>query len=151
MSNDVDIFGMQKLEIVVVKEPKTVQTALRLPSDLYDRLKTGPLGVSEEIRRRLVKSFKDQDSYDERTRALGETVMQLDRLIEVNSGFKWTAHPKAQRALIEAIGFYLREGANIDLRKIDDDAFEDDPYTLGKWLARFLLGKRREQEEEGPI
>jgi hypothetical protein len=86
---------------------KTVQTAMRIPREMHERLKQSPAGVSEEIRRRLEESFAREDTYDEATRSLGEEVMELAVLIQQQAKTAWHGHIDVHAAVRAAIGNYL--------------------------------------------
>jgi hypothetical protein len=86
---------------------KSVQTALRLPSEMHERLKKSGEDVSKEIRRRLEESFQNEDSYDEATRTLGDDVMELAALIQGQAKIQWQSHIEVHAAVRAAVGRYL--------------------------------------------
>jgi hypothetical protein len=88
-------------------EAKTVQTAMRLPREMHERLKQSPDGVSEEIRRRLERSFDSEDRYDPQTRDLGSDVMELAALLRDQAKLAWHQHPEVHAALAAAVSRYL--------------------------------------------
>jgi hypothetical protein len=121
------------------KHPRleTVQTAVRLPREMYDRLKQGQLGVSGEIRERLALSF-DAQSYDFPTGTLAEAVKWMAKRVEEHTGFAWHANPKACEALNVAVHTYL--AAIVERPSAEEpnlvNEFVDDPPTLGRVIAR---------------
>jgi hypothetical protein len=79
-----------------------VQTAIRLPQDVYDRLKQSEHGVSEEIRRRLAQSFAlDADPETSRLMAAIGRVATLIRL--QTNHLDWHSHPAAHWIMRHAI------------------------------------------------
>jgi predicted DNA-binding protein len=91
---------------------KTVQTGVRLPAEMHERLKQSSDGVSEEIRRRVEASFAIEDKYDKETRALADDVMELAGLIyEQAEKTAWHEHPQVHAALASAVRTYLGEKA----------------------------------------
>lgn len=92
---------------------KTVQTAMRLPREMHERLKQSPDGVSEEIRRRLERTFDVEDKHDLETRQLAEDIMELALLIRQQAKADWHRHPDVHRALKAAIQTYLERHAPV--------------------------------------
>jgi hypothetical protein len=92
---------------------KTVQTAMRIPREMHERLKQSPAGVSEEIRRRLEESFAAEDTYDAATRSLGEDVMELALLVQQQAKMTWHSHVDVHAAVRTAIDRYLERTAPI--------------------------------------
>jgi hypothetical protein len=113
------------------QRPETIQTAVRLPREMYNRLKQGRLGVSGEIRERLTHSF-DAQSYDFPTRSLAEALKWMANRIQQDTGIAWHADSRACEALIVAVQTYL---ASIP-PSASSKEFVDDPPTLGRAIAR---------------
>ena len=76
-----------------------VQTAIRLPVSLHERLKQSGSNVSEEIRRRIEESFARENSGDAATLALATSVIEFATLISLQTGHAWHAHPAANRMM----------------------------------------------------
>jgi hypothetical protein len=94
-----------------VEKVKTVQTAMRLPSEMHERLKQSQDGVSEEVRGRLQQSFDVEDRYDPQTRELGADICELARLLRDQAKFEWHQHPEVHAALTAAIAVCLESRA----------------------------------------
>jgi hypothetical protein len=141
----------------VAKEPKTIQTALRLPNDLYARLKeeadrfeteySASGGISEVIRSRLAASFSRQDRYDAATRDLGEAFMEMARAIKKERIYGWNGHEKCRQALIAAIDLISTEESQAGLDFAAPILDNDDPHTIGTNLAQQYLKRRKEIRE----
>ena len=91
---------------MVEKYPETVQTAVRLPREMHERLKGSALGVSEEIRQRVARSFFEEDATDAPTRELAEDIVRMAADVRAN-GIEWHRHPKAHEAFTAAIVTWL--------------------------------------------
>jgi hypothetical protein len=87
-----------------VKKPRsdTVQTAVRLPRDMLERLRQSERGVSEEIRERLARSL-DEDGIDVETRKLMAAIETLSVLVRLQTKHDWHRHPAANRVFRHAI------------------------------------------------
>src|SRR5262245_26698976 len=90
------------MQNMVRKPGLDIQTAVRLPKALYDRLKESPLGVSGEIRRRLELS-----DYDAETFRLLEAVSDAAVWTKIQTGHQWHAHPAAHRVLRQILLSHL--------------------------------------------
>jgi hypothetical protein len=90
---------------------KTVQTAMRLPIEMHERLKQSPEGVSEEVRRRLERSFEAEDKYDLQTRELAGDIMELAAELRDQAKLAWHQHPEVHAALMAAVALYLENSA----------------------------------------
>jgi hypothetical protein len=103
--------------------------------------------VADEIRQRLDRTLLEDEKFDELTRHLGSTVMDLAASIQRHGakGVAWHQHPKAFEALTQAIMTWL-EGQKPP--EADPDLFgPDDPLTLGRSIALALLFQARGSEE----
>src|SRR5262245_17439496 len=127
-----------------VRDQSTIQTAVRLPRDVHERLKKSPAGVSEEIRQRLERTFA-QDALDPVTRELLAAVLRLTGLISLDLGAAWHATPGANEALAAAVAdliaaykprgrAYSRGGAVTNALGLTKP--EDQPDVIGRTLAR---------------
>lgn len=116
---------------------ESVQTAVRLPRHVLDRLKESDLGVSGEIRRRLDRTF-DLDAFDDRTRDLADCVMWIASEVSRQVGHPWHVTGKGQQAVAAAIQYLLEpaEGSQIASTASEDLFGPDDPPTLGRSIAR---------------
>jgi len=87
------------------------QTAVRLPIEMYERLRqsSGSGGVSEEIRRRLQRSFTE-DALDPITRELASGVVNLAADVQRDLGAPWHEygefHSVFAAALAERLAAY---------------------------------------------
>ena len=81
-----------------------VQTAIRLPREMHDRLQ-GPGGVSEEIRQRVQRTF-EEDAIDPKTRELAADVIWLANKM-AGLGLLWHSDGRAHSALAAAIANWL--------------------------------------------
>jgi hypothetical protein len=130
------------------ERPETVQTGLRLPREMYDRLKRSDLGVSAEIRRRLEHTFSEE-VYDAKTRELAADVMWMADQIRRDTRIEWHAHRKAHEAFTAAVMNWL-EG--LKPKEHESPAVEalfgpDDPQTLGRSIARLLRRFKEDIQE----
>jgi hypothetical protein len=80
----------------------TVPTAIRLPREMYERLKRLPGGLAEQIRSRVELTFRN-DEIDEPTRKLMAAVENLAVLVRLQTCHEWHSHPAANRVLRHAI------------------------------------------------
>jgi hypothetical protein len=79
-----------------------VQTGLRLEAEILDRLRSGGRGLSDEIRDRLQRTFKE-DAIDPVTRELRDGLVSIAARLHLDSGAEWYASPYAHRAFVAAI------------------------------------------------
>jgi hypothetical protein len=113
---------------------ETVQTAVRLPRDMHERLKQSPDGVSDEIRRRLEQSFAHdaaKEAQDPKTRELADDVTWLADAItrqvrpEGDPRWVWHSTEATHAALAEALRTWM------DIIKPLSGLLSPDPSTLG--------------------
>lgn len=78
------------------------QTGLRLPTEILDRLRSGKLGLSDEIRDRLERTFKEDDS-DPVTRELFAGLANIADLLRQDFNVQWHALPEAHEAFVTAV------------------------------------------------
>jgi hypothetical protein len=141
----------------VAKEPKTIQTALRLPNDLYARLKEeadrfeteyfASGGISEVIRGHLTASLTRKDRYDAATRDLGEALMEMARAIKKKEFYGWDEHEQCRQALMTAIDLFSAEEGHPNRPKNSAHDLNDDPRALGMDMAQQYLKRRKEIRE----
>jgi hypothetical protein len=74
---------------------------------MHDRLKQSPDGVSEEIRRRLERSFEAEDKHDPQTREFAEDIVELTAQLHDQAKVAWHQHPEVHAALMAAVALYL--------------------------------------------
>jgi hypothetical protein len=93
------------------RNDRSVQTAVRLAAWTVERLKRNPEGLSDEVRRILLRAFEVEDRYDAQTIAFGADVMELARLLHEQAkgqaNTAWWQHPEMLEALKVAINEYL--------------------------------------------
>src|SRR6516164_5465331 len=122
------------------KSDPGVQTAIRLPRDVYDRLKQSEHGLSEEVRRRLAQSFA-LDA-DPGTTELMAAIVRFAGLVRMQTNhLDWRRHPGAYAVMREEILARLAR-----LKPEGDPAFApgelsekrlvaaDDPEAMGQGL-----------------
>jgi hypothetical protein len=85
-----------------------VQTGLRLEAEILDRLRSGKLGLSDEIRDRLQRTFKE-DEFDPVVREVRDVVVEVARLIDGDYGRPWHQSPRGHRAFMVALAAVLGE------------------------------------------
>jgi hypothetical protein len=141
-----------------------VQTAVRLPQDVYDRLKKSEHGVSEEIRRRLARTFAEDDAgTDPETRRLMDAIEKLAVLVRLQTNHNWHSHPAAHWVMRNAITARLQRlrpsgervfapGELPDARLVTSD----DPEAMGLGLEavefhRLPLNDEQKREIEEKI
>lgn len=125
------------------QKPDLVQTALRLPTEMLNRLRQSEHGVSEEIRGRLARSLAE-DRIDPTTRELANDLIQLAELVRLDVGANWNsdagAHAAFRSAVIALIDEHKPEGAPVfgAVRDLFGAGISksDDPDTLGRALVR---------------
>lgn len=99
-----------------------VQTGLRLEAEILDRLRGGKLGLSDEIRDRLERTFQE-DAIDPVTRELCAMVVDLGRQLWVDYERQWHQSHRAYRA--------FRAGLKDLLDQFEPVAAPDEPAPLG--------------------
>jgi hypothetical protein len=129
----------------VLKGPKdgddSVQTALRLPRIVFEKLKNNPwgFGVSSAIRDRLDRTF-DEETFDQQSRQLADSVLWISDELSRQIGAPWHATRKGHQALAAAIEQLLAEPPPVETGVAAEDVFgSDDPPTLGRAIARQFL------------
>src|ERR1019366_7056752 len=117
-----------------------VQTAVRLPRDVHDRLKGSDRGVSEEIRHRLQRTF-DDEKIAAPTRQLLADIVQLAEQVELDQGVDWYLSDRAQEvfavAVLARVKAFRTSPPGIDIIRDPND--QRDPFTIGQtieWLDR---------------
>jgi hypothetical protein len=84
------------------KREARVQTGLRLEPEILDQLRKSPLGVSEEIRRRITLSL-EADTEDPLTKQLADAVMWIADEVSRQAGVPWHSNQNARKALAVGI------------------------------------------------
>jgi hypothetical protein len=79
-----------------------VQTGLRLEAEILDRLRSGGRGLSDEIRERLERTFKE-DAIDPVTRELRGGLLTIAARLRADYGAEWHASWYAHQAFTAAI------------------------------------------------
>jgi hypothetical protein len=90
------------------REKKLVQTGLRLEAEILDRLRSGKLGLSDEIRDRLERTFRE-DGLDPVTRELCAIITELAGQLGHDYGRPWHQSLNTFRAFNVALGAVLGE------------------------------------------
>jgi hypothetical protein len=125
------------------KRSDSVQTAVRLPRELLDRLRQSERGVSEEIRERLGRTFIE-DALDPPLRALIDDIVELAELVRSDVAGNWHSDPGAHAVFRSAVLALTDErkpkgppifGAARDLLGAGISK-SDDPDTIGRALVR---------------
>jgi hypothetical protein len=117
-----------------------VQIAVRLDRTIVDRLRSGPRGLSDEIRSRLDRTFK-YEALDPVTRELAEGLVNIATLLRFDFETEWHAWPLAFQAFSTAIkeriaayapavGVMAGSGAARDMLR------DEPPETLGRMRER---------------
>ena len=82
--------------MVRAKKPRA-QTGLRLEPEMLERLRNSPHGLSNEIRERIERTFRE-DALDPVTRELRDIVVQLADLLAIDYFGGWQSSPEAHHA-----------------------------------------------------
>jgi hypothetical protein len=116
-----------------------VQTGLRLEAEILDRLRGGKLGLSDEIRDRLQRTFRE-DELDPVVREVRDLVVELSKLAEFDYGRPWhrsaRGHQEFMIALAAVLALYepMREpGPPVASDLMEPDL---DPASLGQIRAQ---------------
>lgn len=131
---------------------ESVQTALRLPRALHDKLKAagGERGISEEIRQRLEASFASPtQAADPATAELLEDIAGIAHTLEFDvSG--WTADLWTFEAFRAAIETLLEAHRPKSTLKVVRMLFPttDDSQVVGRTLAANKLKERKKRQEK---
>lgn len=93
--------------VEVAADDGEIQTSLRLPKALHDRLRaaSGERGLGQEVRRRLEASFELES--DPATSGLVSLVVMLARELKRFTGTEWSANPFAHQTFKLALPFLL--------------------------------------------
>jgi hypothetical protein len=96
------------------KRPETVQTAVRLPCQMLDRLRQSDLGITEGIKRGLELVFAEE-SLDWRTRELIALISHLESDVKNEAGGAWHdlsgAHAIFRLAILKWLARFRPEGS----------------------------------------
>jgi hypothetical protein len=118
------------------KREALVQTGLRLESEILNRLRSGGRGLSDEIRDRLERTFRE-DAIDPVTRELRDGLLSIAALLRSDFAADWHASPWAYKAFAAAIVQRLAEyepPARPPSPSVD--ALFDPPETIGRLRER---------------
>jgi hypothetical protein len=128
-----------------------VQTGVRLPAKMLDRLKKSPIGVSGEIRWSVTRLFDDEDNFDEQTRNLGEMAKWIAREVYLQTGVHWYERPEAAASAMAGIQAWV--GMARYPAESSSELFPDDPATLGRAIARsyFRIKEEMAKPEIGEV
>lgn len=118
------------------KRPR-VQTGLRLDPAILKRLRNSERGLSDEIRDRLERTFKE-DALDPVTREVRDQFVLIADLLRQDYGTDWHKSYRAQRALTAAIELVLADYApSLDSPAVSALFGPDEPpETIGRMRAR---------------
>jgi hypothetical protein len=138
------------------KDDGLVQTAVRLPQSLRDRLSKvgGARGLGEEIRGRLEASFKSNEaSADPKTQELLDAIASCAKEI-ANDLQPWSADPYAFAVLKETINMLLtplepkgEAAPNVNPESVLVFLFDDEPNARPEKLARYFVQKYKLEHE----
>jgi hypothetical protein len=81
---------------------ETVQTAVRIPRAMLDRLRESELGVSEEIRQRIERTLQE-DTVDPITRELLIGIGNLAAAVQADLGTAWHSYQEVQEVFAAAV------------------------------------------------
>ena len=124
------------------------QSALRLPTDLYERLKeaAGDRGLGEEIRRRLEASFSTEAprGADPETDELLRAIVHFRKVLEGEGGWhkdRYT-YEVFKTAVTEIMEHFKPEGEPTFKPNPEGNLFfegDEPPEKLGRMFARFQI------------
>jgi hypothetical protein len=113
-----------------------VQTGLRLESKTIDRLRHGDRGLSDEIRDRIERTFKE-DQIDPVTREFRDGLINIAELLRLDFGAEWhnstRAHQAFAAALVQRLAAYAPPP---DQPSAAVEALFDQPETIGQLRER---------------
>jgi hypothetical protein len=111
--------------------------ALRIHEQHFELLKNSPLGLSEEARRRIERSFLE-DQIEPHTREVAAAIVRLAEAVKDRVGAEWHVHPRAFEAFIAAVSSRLLRYRCLktpsELKLLVDQA--DDMPTVGRMIER---------------
>jgi hypothetical protein len=127
------------VEAVGQKRSDTVQTAVRLPREMFDRLRQSERGVSEEIRERIGRTFKEDT--DPITQELIVGLLRLADAVRLDLGAAWHARKYPLEAFAAAVAQRLADYAATHDTGLGaaDELFpfpQDPPEAVGRTLER---------------
>jgi hypothetical protein len=134
------------------KRSGTVATAIRLPEELHDWLRSRPSGLTESIKLGL-ELLKETEGVDEPTRELAFLLFDIAHEVKIEIGATWYSDKAAYRAFWQAVSFAMSKWRPADydshLEKILVAPFQsrlhatqpiNDADDLGRSLAEMVLG-----------
>jgi MoxR-like ATPase len=136
----INMFYVKHYEVIVVQKSQRretlVQTGLRLEAEILDRLRSGDRALSDEIRDRLQRTFKE-DAIDPVTRELCAALLNLAATTRQDSGAEWHKSPYAFQqftaALMQRLAEY-RPAPAPDSEAVAD--LTEPPETVGRIRER---------------
>jgi hypothetical protein len=111
-----------------------IQTGLRLEAEILDRLRSSDRGLSDEIRERLERTFKE-DTTDPATRELCQFLVNLTVQVHRDFNMDWHRWPKAHAAFTAAVAQRLAgytPPPTHDAAATDLLGPHDPPETIGR-------------------
>jgi hypothetical protein len=123
--------------------------ALRIHERHHELLKNSPLGLSEEARRRIERTFVE-DQIDPHTREIAAAVVRLAEAVKQRVGTEWHAHPRSYEVFATALSSRLAKYRPVKAPEtaglLIDSA--DDAPTIGRMLERDDLRSQLIQSEK---
>jgi hypothetical protein len=115
------------------KREALVQTGLRLEADLLDRLRRGGQSLSDEIRDRLNRTFKE-DAIDPVTRELRDGLVHIAAKLREDYGTEWHTSASAHEAFSAAIVQRLQGYRHLANKGAAEELFEPGgpPEVIGR-------------------
>jgi hypothetical protein len=119
-----------------------VHTAVVLPPEVLDQLRKSERAVSEEIRRRIARTF-EQDAADPVMRELCNGISRIADKLRQDFGADWHASPRAHQAFVAAVAQRIAQytpptgtesAARSDL--VGTVGVDDPPETIGRLRER---------------
>jgi predicted DNA-binding protein len=134
------------------KKPQTgeavVQTSIRLPREMHDRLAKGDAQFGEEVRRRLEASFI-LERVDPKTRELLEAMVDFaDNYTFHMVGVPWHKEPivfeQFKEGLLEMLECLRSEGTRVLVKPAKGKVTweQTPPLGVGRTMARVVLHRR---------
>jgi hypothetical protein len=114
------------------------------------------ISLASIIRGTLRAHYRELDTRDRATRALGSAAMELADGLKRATEVPWGGHPGAAAALVEALKVYITDRQQkLAPGEVDEQGrvvgypfdFEYDPETTGKLLGRAYLQRLEEEQE----
>jgi hypothetical protein len=129
-----------------VSEPARVHTGVRLDAAIFERLSKSKLGLSEEIRQRVERTF-NEDDLDAVTRELRDGLVNIAALIRADFGTEWHSYPRAYEAFLAAVVQRLENYAPPPPPQISTPGVSGLGSTLGPNDPPETIGRIRENDD----